>query len=34
LATGGSVTPSGGNTIHTFTGDGTFRSNALSYAIN
>ena len=33
-ATGGTVTSSGGNTIHTFTGDGTFRANTLSYSVN
>jgi hypothetical protein len=27
IATGGSITPSGGYTIHTFTGDGTFTIN-------
>jgi hypothetical protein len=35
LATGGTVTSSGGNTIHTFTGDGTFiPTGAINYAIN
>jgi hypothetical protein len=34
LATGGTVTTSGGYQIHTFTGDGTFRANAASYSIN
>jgi hypothetical protein len=34
LATGGTITSSGGNTIHTFTGDGTFISNLLNYDIN
>ena len=33
-ATGGTVTTSPGYTIHTFTGDGTFRSNATSYSVN
>jgi hypothetical protein len=33
VATGGTVTSSGGYTIHTFTGSGTFTANA-SYAIN
>ena len=33
-ATGGTVTISGANTIHTFTGDGTFTSNAISFLIN
>jgi hypothetical protein len=28
LATGGNPTPSGGYTIHTFTGDGIFATNA------
>ena len=31
-ATGGTVTSSGGYTIHTFTGDGTFQFN--NYVIN
>jgi len=31
FATGGTVTSSGGYTIHTFTGDGTFVSNKLIY---
>jgi len=33
-ATGGTVTSSGGNTIHSFTGDGTFTSNVTSYIVN
>jgi hypothetical protein len=34
-AVGGTVTSSGGYTIHTFTGDGTFTSNTGSvYAVN
>jgi hypothetical protein len=33
-ATGGTVTSSGGNTIHTFTGDGTFAVNSFQYLIN
>ena len=33
-ATGGTVTTSPGYTIHTFTGDGTFRSNTVNYQIN
>jgi hypothetical protein len=33
-ATGGTVTTSGANTIHTFTGDGTFTSNAVTFLIN
>jgi hypothetical protein len=28
-ATGGTITSSGGYTIHTFTGDGTFTSNSI-----
>jgi hypothetical protein len=32
-ATGGTVTSSGGNTIHTFTGDGTFAVGA-GFSIN
>ena len=33
-AVGGTVTSSGGNTIHTFTGDGTFTANASAFFIN
>ena len=33
-AGGGNYLSSGGNSIHTFTGDGTFRSNTLSFSIN
>ena len=33
-AGGGSYSSSGGNSIHTFTGDGTFRSNLAIYSIN
>jgi hypothetical protein len=36
-ATGGTVSSSGGYTIHSFTGDGTFRANtvtASTYNIN
>jgi hypothetical protein len=33
-AAGGSYSSSGGNSIHTFTGDGTFRSNTLTFSIN
>jgi hypothetical protein len=34
-AVGGTVTSSGGYTIHTFTGDGTFTANSAPvYAIN
>ena len=34
-AVGGSVSSSGGYTIHTFTGDGTFRANSAPvYAVN
>jgi hypothetical protein len=33
-ANGGSIAPSGGNTIHTYTGDGTFTANANIYNIN
>jgi hypothetical protein len=35
-ATGGTITsPSpGANTIHTFTGSGTFRSNTRIYSVN
>jgi hypothetical protein len=33
-ATGGTYSSSGGNSIHTFTGDGTFRSNAATFSIN
>ena len=33
VATGGTITNSGSYTIHTFTGDGTFATNA-TYAIN
>ena len=33
-ATGGTVTSSGGYSIHTFTGDDTFRANATAYLIN
>ena len=32
-ATGGTYTSSGGNSIHTFTGDGTFTTASI-YAIN
>jgi hypothetical protein len=28
------TSPSGGNTIHTYTGDGTFTANAAIYNIN
>jgi hypothetical protein len=28
------TSPSGGNTIHTYTGDGTFTANAAIYSIN
>jgi hypothetical protein len=34
LFTGGTVTQSGGNFIHTFTGDGTFRANTINFYIN
>ena len=33
-AVGGTVTSSGGYTIHTYTGDGTFVSNNINYVIN
>ena len=33
-ATGGTITQASGYVIHTFTGDGTFRSNAINYQIN
>ena len=33
-AGGGTYSSSGGNSIHTFTGDGTFRSNAAIFSIN
>jgi hypothetical protein len=33
-AGGGNYSSSGGFSIHTFTGDGTFRSNNISYVIN
>ena len=34
VATGGTVTSSGGNTIHTFTGDGSFVTPPQLYSIN
>ena len=34
LAGGGNYSSSGGYSIHTFTGDGTFRSNSAVYQIN
>ena len=33
-AVGGTVTTASGNTIHTFTGDGTFTANNTSYFVN
>jgi hypothetical protein len=33
-AAGGTYTSSGGYSIHTFTGDGTFSVNSSSYLIN
>jgi hypothetical protein len=33
-ANGGTITSSGGNTIHTYTGDGTFTANAAIYNLN
>jgi hypothetical protein len=33
-AAGGIYSSSGGNSIHTFTGDGTFRSNNTTFSIN
>jgi hypothetical protein len=33
-ATGGTITTPSGNTVHTFTGDGTFTSNADTFIIN
>ena len=34
IATGGTITSSGGYTIHSFTGSGTFTANVTSFVVN